>query len=988
MVEWWRVIMDEVQLQGDSSNSANMVSLIPRKNSLAVSGTPAKSDIKDLMGSLKFLRVPILPFDPRLWHRLQQSTMMPAFEGLFRSIAVRTTKKEVAGEFNLPHQSRFVVPIELSEIELHYYDDTLERSRERLRLPADPRDPRPDDWVLDRALFQIVLRALRQICTHIQVGQMHAAGAGGRLGGDQRLRLGRKLMTMGEALKKMQDDHVQEVSVESRQQMRMMVRQAQLTMLDDMNDLRYLEALRLYEKVRNLATKLLASSRQQLKTLLGGREDTGDQDETPDRALSQQEKENTQALITVRQSSIILHEAWFFEGDVRHVQKEEDLEVDCYAQADLIRKEILARPLQNANNSVEQLHRSLERFSAVEDISELRTTDINRRGGILSNDIIEQANDLLEILNDNALLVFNWRTMIIDLLSSPIDAEPADAPEGQGQDVENPEAEYYAEALKAQGEAEAYMIAYAAAIADRREFMSETRSLLATHDARVTKQRSTKAALNAMVDVEMADVPDDVSEQAAMLMTERQAFRDARLEKGCERPLKGLLMDLNAIIHGPHRPEEIKIAQDMAKMLKGYINKQSEYVEKLNKELDLFRATFNRRVQYFAALQEISDSVSAPEYRDLGKDIEAAQREVYELEVKLAKMTVKGRYLQYLGTKEGEDEDIREDCIICFGSSDDTQAVLLQCGHYFCLSCYKEFRKTPGGRKCPSCRIDIDNGAITRIKLNPERMDKLGTSAVATSASTSQSQGQSQSQPEGEATGPSIQDDLGGELSTEEQENQRRQADLDRLRMLDVDKRKEVMQMDMMGEYGSKINFLVKHLLYYKSREPDARHVIFSNWSDSLNIVMQALRQNGVTFLSFDQGKNQKDVVDQFLKDESISVFLLHAERESSGLTLTSCRVVHLLEPVLRHSFELQAIGRVDRLGQDKETTVFCYATMDTVESRILSQGVRTGTSIYLADETEGEHVVAEMPNVASAAHKGGDVAAGAIEEDLLGLIM
>jgi hypothetical protein len=33
----------------------------------------------------------------------------------------------------------------------------------------------------------------------------------------------------------------------------------------------------------------------------------------------------------------------------------------------------------------------------------------------------------------------------------------------------------------------------------------------------------------------------------------------------------------------------------------------------------------------------------------------------------------------------------------------------------------------------------------------------------------------------------------------------------------------------------------------------------------------------------------------------------------SSGLTLTSCRVVHLLEPVLRHSFELQAIGRVDR---------------------------------------------------------------------------
>ena len=59
----------------------------------------------------------------------------------------------------------------------------------------------------------------------------------------------------------------------------------------------------------------------------------------------------------------------------------------------------------------------------------------------------------------------------------------------------------------------------------------------------------------------------------------------------------------------------------------------------------------------------------------------------------------------------------------------------------------------------------------------------------------------------------------------------------------------------------------------------------------------------------------------------------------SAGLTLTSCRVVHLLEPVLKHSFELQAIGRVDRwvlsaaadewltdpisLGQTKETKVY-----------------------------------------------------------------
>jgi len=36
-----------------------------------------------------------------------------------------------------------------------------------------------------------------------------------------------------------------------------------------------------------------------------------------------------------------------------------------------------------------------------------------------------------------------------------------------------------------------------------------------------------------------------------------------------------------------------------------------EKVDDLNKELDYFRTTFNRRVQYFAAYQIVSDSVSS-----------------------------------------------------------------------------------------------------------------------------------------------------------------------------------------------------------------------------------------------------------------------------------------------------------------------------------------------------------------------------------------
>jgi E3 ubiquitin-protein ligase SHPRH len=47
------------------------------------------------------------------------------------------------------------------------------------------------------------------------------------------------------------------------------------------------------------------------------------------------------------------------------------------------------------------------------------------------------------------------------------------------------------------------------------------------------------------------------------------------------------------------------------------------------------------------------------------------------------------------------------------------------------------------------------------------------------------------------------------------------------------------------------------------------------------SVVIQALRANNISFVSFDKGGKQGgNIVDQFIKDESITVFLLHAEKE------------------------------------------------------------------------------------------------------------
>ena len=73
--------------------------------------------------------------------------------------------------------------------------------------------------------------------------------------------------------------------------------------------------------------------------------------------------------------------------------------VNCYEQADALRKEILTRPLASANSSVLQLQKALQHLRAIEAVSELQSKENGIRGGLLSDDTIGQAKSLLKILD-------------------------------------------------------------------------------------------------------------------------------------------------------------------------------------------------------------------------------------------------------------------------------------------------------------------------------------------------------------------------------------------------------------------------------------------------------------------------------------------------------------------------------------------------------------------------------------------------------------
>lgn len=95
--------------------------------------------------------------------------------------------------------------------------------------------------------------------------------------------------------------------------------------------------------------------------------------------------------------------------------------------------------------------------------------------------------------------------------------------------------------------------------------------------------------------------------------------------------------------------------------------------------------------------------------------------------------------------------------------------------------------------------------------------------------------------------------------------------------MINQETLEQIMGRDSLGQFGSKIQTLVKHLLYLKEYEPDSKSIVFSAWSDSLELVAYALQTNGITFLRIDRANTKKsNPAHVFQTDPTYQVLLLH----------------------------------------------------------------------------------------------------------------
>merc|ERR1711988_452199 len=146
---------------------------------------------------------------------------------------------------------------------------------------------------------------------------------------------------------------------------------------------------------------------------------------------------------------------------------------------------------------------------------------------------------------------------------------------------------------------------------------------------------------------------------------------------------------------------------------------------------------------------------------------------------------------------------------------------------------------------------------------------------------------------------------------------------------------KELNTIHVSGNLGPKVTSVLRSLgLVQRKRE---KALVFSEWDEMLDIVQHGMELNDIKFLRLKGGSRRSatSVIENFKASIYTSVLMLPIKSGAQGLTLIEANHVFLLEPIFNPAAEAQAINRIHRIGQTKQTFVHKFIVKDTVEERV-----------------------------------------------------
>jgi SNF2 family DNA or RNA helicase len=148
------------------------------------------------------------------------------------------------------------------------------------------------------------------------------------------------------------------------------------------------------------------------------------------------------------------------------------------------------------------------------------------------------------------------------------------------------------------------------------------------------------------------------------------------------------------------------------------------------------------------------------------------------------------------------------------------------------------------------------------------------------------------------------------------------------------------------AKYGSKIETLVKHVLKLQDGDLECKLICFVQWEDLKRKIGAALTEFGIEHLTLEGSvwKRRAALMRFQYEAESPRMLLLSLEESASGTNLTAANhvlIVHPMEAATRDeavAFEMQAVGRVRRPGQQRKIHIWRFVTVDTIEQIITEE--------------------------------------------------
>lgn len=1044
--QWWRVIMDEVQMVSSvASNAFSTASLIPRFHSWGVSGTPAR-----LVAVLQFLRFPPFNYDifKYCWKKVtQQPESNFDFVKIWLSLALRHTKAMVDEDIKIPPQRRILLTIPLTKVEQDKYTQMYESCLASIGIYLDKsqKPSRTDLSPSDCVHLRSWLVKLRQLCGNLQIGNLPVftkkksrfllqglpemktlesvlddmmLSVLTEINEGERAVIGR-LLDIAQLLEYLLlPDKVIEILDKGLYEVLKLIFQIETRLRGDISEL---TSLRHFLKEHSILTS------KQLATITDDEDDfAGSDTEEPGNVKKEEPsshsetevhdslnrfyklKENTTAdKIRLRSLKMLQHKCYFFLAsahfqiyDEEYQQKisEKRVEFDTLSSLDsnvlgvkhLKSDEINHLKLQSSNSaqsvyqrpnysddfhpkeglSLEELkverHKHLEltfyelaeqsrkdllRYSIkdVHDTTKKRILNkpiMDRRkmindglvgfpktskrlmkgipiidieqwqdliGTTKVRQLMSQFSFLISELNNQAEVISEFVDQLTELLCNPLLS-----------DEKRPDGEEYEKSLEDQDRASCLMVVISQLLMDRSNAVLERK----TRSTEVKKKQER----------DLKEEARRVTDKGFLKILQKSR---ADCKPNSDLSFEELLQDMRLLEHEMKDNVQGETSHEAAEALRSIFENEKTCEELLQKQMSTcYNAVFNTRVEYFKQLQQISDSVQVKTYcteqdalepRKVNSEVASHLMLFTAAQRKLTRAVSRFRYLSTLMPKEEtlkKEEDLADnanDCVIC--QSRIVLGSLAPCGHKFCKTCLEEWLKTHSS--CPICKAYTTKDTVHHF--THYKSDLKATSV-----------------------------ENGTHDGTTQKDSAESAAVHQVYRQLDYETLKKISQIKLKNSYGSKVDLIVKQILYLKSQDPDVQIVIFSQWQDLLIILAFAFDMADISYVSAKgshvaQYKNKKeDPVEEFKRKEDIKTcFLLNAQAQASGLTLINAAHIFLCEPLVNTPVELQAISRIHRIGQSKITTVWMFGIENSVEENIVALGTRNRIEYLKANAKE-----------------------------------